>query len=502
MDIRQLYDALAKADAAGDTEGAAEISRMISQAQSAPRYIEAETPVPYGPQSGMQPDLAPMAPTPEQPYEFSPLNMIKNIPQSALQLGADVTSMFTSPAQTSQAIGEAALGGLSHLGVPGLEQYEPAGSAVGQMYGQRYGDLESILRTLETDPFGFMSDVSLAMSAPAAGVRTAGAVARAPAVTRAGEVMQQTANIADPLNMALAGLGGLRHAVPEALTPEGLYESAMKPSTTLTRAEREALVDTGIREGLTLNQSGLDKADAIGGVLGDSVRDILTDADAKGIKIPVGVVTKYMNETRDKFGGIGFQSADDMRKIDKAIEDLAESVGEHGYFMSPSELQDFKVRTYQRLNYDARLNKPMDEAVEHLQKGSARAARETLEEIAPEIGPTNQRLGDVLGWQGQAERAANRIGNLNPFLMNMATLTAPAGLGAIGYGFGGPAGAAVGSAIGTAASLVMDPRLSPRVAIGLDRARKFAEATGDWAEYLTLLRNALAETGQVESATQ
>src|SRR6185312_16848710 len=98
-----------------------------------------------------------------------------------------------------------------------------------------------------------------------------------PSSDRAGDLLQsgQTAkgvgatagilaNVAAPEVAEQAIARGAPFASRAALlgkTPEQAYESALKPSTTIPQTQRNAIVQTGLREGVPVSASGAEKID-------------------------------------------------------------------------------------------------------------------------------------------------------------------------------------------------------------------------------------------------
>jgi hypothetical protein len=125
-----------------------------------------------------------------------------NFPESLAQLGSDVVQPFLEPVKTATSLYQ--LGsGIYQLAVPGAHPNEEVARRVGQYFGERYGGLENIKRTIATDPAGFLADLSLLASGGIGAVAKAGKVAGVAGVTtKAGEIAGKAALI-DPV-VALA----------------------------------------------------------------------------------------------------------------------------------------------------------------------------------------------------------------------------------------------------------------------------------------------------------
>ena len=139
----------------------------------------------YLPQGSAGQPAPVMAPAPEQDRSVGQYlgEMVGNIPGSAAQVGKDLWSAISSPVETAQAIGGAAVGGaqllkdelgLPSMGMLGGDQRDKA-RAVGDYYGERYGGGQQTLDTFREDPVGAMLDAGgLLTGGAAAGARLPG----------------------------------------------------------------------------------------------------------------------------------------------------------------------------------------------------------------------------------------------------------------------------------------------------------------------------------------
>lgn len=150
----------------------------------------------------------------------------KNVPSSALQFAKDVVHPVLHPVETAEALKNLSLGvaeklpeGIKHAGpvgsalsgiaaagktTGGHEQYA---DAMGKFIADRYGSIDNFKKTVETDPIGAMSDLSLILTGGGS------AAARAPGIAgRVGEAVSTLGRATDPINIAtktgeLAGKG-------------------------------------------------------------------------------------------------------------------------------------------------------------------------------------------------------------------------------------------------------------------------------------------------------
>ena len=108
--------------------------------------------------------------------------MVSNIPGSAAQVGKDLWNAVTSPVETAQALGGAAVGGMQHakdaMGIPTMDTFgdhREAASGVADYYSDRYGGMDETANTVREDPVGAGLDLGgLLTGGAAAGARALG----------------------------------------------------------------------------------------------------------------------------------------------------------------------------------------------------------------------------------------------------------------------------------------------------------------------------------------
>ena len=133
---------------------------------------------------------------------------VTNFPSSFAQLGKDVIQPFLSPIETAESLYE--LGkGVVQLVIPGEQGNEETARRVGQFFADRYGGddpLESIKRTIATDPAGFLADLSLVATGGAAALTRAGKVAKvSEKALEKGRQAGKVSQLADPITATIAG---------------------------------------------------------------------------------------------------------------------------------------------------------------------------------------------------------------------------------------------------------------------------------------------------------
>ena len=88
-----------------------------------------------------------------------PFTTIKN---SSFQLATDLVQPIIHPIETSKNL--YTLGkGIFHLLTPGMQPSEEVARAVGGYFAENYGSKKGLLNKVNTDPMGFIADVSVVL---------------------------------------------------------------------------------------------------------------------------------------------------------------------------------------------------------------------------------------------------------------------------------------------------------------------------------------------------
>lgn len=383
--------------------------------------------------------------------EFSALKMMENIPGSAAGVISDTANAVMHPIDTAKAVGKLALGGAQKL-IPGEQEYEPYADAFGSFIKDRYGSGDALMKTLQDDPVGFLGDLSSVIMPAGAGARMI------PGMGRIGGAVQKTGALLEPFNMIKMGVS---KGIPKGV-PEKLYESAAKYSTALTPDQRSALINTGLEHRLSPTNSGVAKGSAVLADLDLEIDRLVTLADETGEKIPKQRLFRYLAESRKKFGGVKLDATDDLNRINsvaKRFDEHLKSIDQD--MLTPVEVQDFKKAVYARVKYDKPAGRTR-EATEHAQKGMARAAKEEMEILSPELKDVNAEWGEVKEWLDQSEKSAGRIQNRDLIGIGVP-IKAMAGEAAMGGG---------GAIMGALHGIVDSPRLKAAVAIKLKQMKE------------------------------
>jgi hypothetical protein len=330
---------------------------------------------------------------------------------------------------------------------------------------------------------------AIGMAGGAAGARVASSGATAlGASPEQAEVAGDIGGIAGGYGASLLQ-GAVRGAISRGLllgrTPTGAYESALKPSTTMSPGDRAAVVNTGLQEGIPVSKGGMEKLSALIDDLNSRISDVINRHPEVEID-PSAVATRVAGTRARAASQVNPES--DVAAIDAAkAEFLRKHTAEAPYTqiefrpvdggpvgavpvgsgvsktvepIPAPAAQAEKVGTYRALG-DKAYGELQSASVE-AQKALARGLKEELAQAFPEIGPMNAREGRALDLQDVLERAVAR--NANHQLIGIGT---PVTAGAAKALTGSNKAAAVA---GTLKAVLDSPEVKSRLAIALVRS--------------------------------
>lgn len=372
---------------------------------------------------------------------FSAVQMVKNIPSSAANMVTGVAEAVTHPVETAEALGKM-FGGVAQKYNRVLEgelpdeldwlafsplasildatetDLVPYADVVIDAVKGRYGSVDAAIQTIEDDPVGVLADVTGALHG--AGLhRTAAAVNPINAVTNTAKV-------------------SAAKLLPKGL-PASMYEDVAKFSTTLTEKQRAAMVETAMLNKITPTSKGVKKIQDLVDGFNTKIDDLISAAEESGKTVPKSAIFRHIKALKKERGGVRLGASDDIEAIDKIVDNFDAHLSGLGKDkLTPKELQNIKVNAYKDINWDAKrmTGAPIKEDTF---KAVAKGAKESIEELAPNVKETNAKLGELLELQPHLQRAANRIEN-----RNMIPLDAPLQVAA-GTGVGGTLGAVLGA---------------------------------------------------------
>jgi len=270
-------------------------------------------------------------------------------------------------------------------------------------------------------------------------------------------------------------------------TPAEAYESALKPSTTLSQADRASIVNTGLDQSIPVSKGGLEKI----GDLIDNYNQQIKDTIASDPTRPIdpNAVASRADLAKAKFSQ-QVNAGGDLDAIDASKRQfLAEQgastplVGPQGPAppMNAADAQAMKQGTYRVLA--GKFGEQGSASVE-AQKALARGLKEELATQFPEISKLNASESKLLDLQPVLERAVNRTQNHQ--LIGIGTPIAGAATKAV-------TGSGALGAVATALKATLDnPMVKSRLAIAISKGGNipYGQAVGKVAAYSAALSNA------------
>lgn len=402
------------------------------------------------------------------PWSRVPAEAVRNLPGSAVEFGKTVAQPILHPIETAKGVSHMVQGAFAEAGLTkGDPEDKAAFDAFVNALQDRYGSVENLKRTMAEDPVGFASDASVVLGGAGAAVRGAGAAAGVASGVKAGEAAMRAGAAVNPImatGRAVTGLGraGAKAAQKLGVT-ERLYQSAVKPSTTLTPEARTSVLQTGLREGVMPTKEGLnvlrDKIDYTDYWITKKV----TDNAANGKAISTERVVNRIDDLKKFYSNVvGTKDyVSDLTKLQNEFRAL------HGKKIPVDKAQELKQNTYKllRQQYDKMSKQQPADLKTHImqgQKSIVRGIKEELVKQMPELQKLNEHQGKLLELEKAIERAVGRIDNKD--------------LVGIGSTLAGAAGAAVtgspaaGFMSMMAKALADHPKIKAAVAIQLKKA--------------------------------
>lgn len=133
------------------------------------------------------------------PQKLEPKKIAANIIPSTVGLGKALAQPVIHPIETAKAVGNLALG-TAQQAIPGEQGKEQYANALGDALLNRYGTLDNVKKTINTDPAGFAMDVSTILTG------LGGAATKAtqlPKVAKAGAIAEKAGTLASPVGLPM-----------------------------------------------------------------------------------------------------------------------------------------------------------------------------------------------------------------------------------------------------------------------------------------------------------
>jgi hypothetical protein len=272
-------------------------------------------------------------------------------------------------------------------------------------------------------------------------------------------------------------------------TPEGAYESALKPSTALKPAERAAAIQTALQNAIPISKGGVEK-------IGDLIDDLNDKIKAEIAADPNRPIDPNMVATRADIARAKFakqvNAGGDLNAIEASRQQFLQEQGAPPPVpigpqapappMGAADAQAMKQGTYRVLA--GKYGEQGSASVE-AQKALARGLKEEIATQFPEISNLNAAESKLLDLQPLLERAVNRISNHQAVGIGtpiastaVATATGSGGLGAVA---------------GILKGVLDNPYIKSRLAIAVSKGAKipFSDALSKVSAYSTSLGSAV-----------
>lgn len=281
--------------------------------------------------------------------------------------------------------------------------------------------------------------------------------------------MEQSADQGD-----IAGVAGHASAVPVAMAataaaakgiptvartvapnPEALYQSALKPSTTLSPEARTSIIQTGLKNEIPVSPAGAEKISGLIDDLNTKIKDTIDTGQRQGVTVNKFKVASRLGETADKFK-TQVNPTSDLEAISQSGNEFLEN--QPGQIPA-ADAQALKQGTYRQLKGKA--YGELKGASIEAQKALARGIKEELANAFPELKDLNQAESKLFQLTPEIERAIGRQGNHQ--LMGIGT---PAVTGAAKMATGSTG---IAAAAGAIKAIVDNPIVKSRIAIALNR---------------------------------
>lgn len=363
-------------------------------------------------------------------YGNNPWNMgwaaFKNLPQSATGLVSDMLSVGEDPIGAAKAVGETAQaaankGARKLVEMQTGQELEPmeehsefAADLVGEEINRRYGSVENAARTAIEDPAGFGMDASIIGSV-------------LPKASRVAKIV----NRLDPMT---AASNAVDRIVTNAAKAE--YGNAAGIPRTIGIDERAALIDRGMdvsgdfggalnpTSGIGVSDRGIIKAKVGKKQAGKDI-DRIISSYGDDMDLPVSDINRNLNELMKSYEGVsgGNEAIEVVRKFQGRLLDefvfRKPDSSPHRYrdgelvrqdFINPRQLQKFKTDVWQQV-YKREAESPMrgEKPKTKTLKSQGAAARQTLEDIFPDLKEANINWAEHAQLKPMLERAVDRF---------------------------------------------------------------------------------------------
>jgi len=354
----------------------------------------------------------------DEPSEWS--DLIGNIPASAAQAGEDILSTLNPMnwPEMASTLGKTAAGGLAKrtremseqlpesAGIKPYEksEWEQYPEALGRYAKGRYGSPEAIKETLITDPAGAGLDLTGLLAGGGSMLAKSGGMA---------EKIGKAGMATDPINLMV---GGAKTAAGK-LIPRGvatdLYKRAAKFPGSIDVKDiggQTKLAETALKHKIMPTEKGIIALEKYSSELGDKLNKLIDKATKSGKTIPKAQLYSRLKEARRSVGGLQIDAKKDLAQVNKVAKDMTELLDNMpGNTVTPAQMQKFKQSAQKKAKYSVIPGQKPETGTEQASKATARAAREGVESVVPEVADINKELSSLIKLNEPLRKAASRI---------------------------------------------------------------------------------------------
>ncbi len=363
--------------------------------------------------------------TPAEPFDFSVLEMLENIPESGLEAAKATVAPLLSPVETARSLRDLARGMLSKAA--GLDDpSEKTVNAMVDFYKERYGSIDKAKRSLQDDPVGVILDASAIFTAGGS------AAARAPGqVGKVGKAVAAAGQALDvPANMLAQGAGKAGQVLSDVAAPRVMASAAKLPPS--LRKKRKKIIRAMLDEGISPTPRGVVKLERIVEGINEQLDGLIAAADDRLGMVPTRPVFDALDDLIRRSDDIfGVEAVDDVKKLkkfrDKLAQSLTDSNGEVQSFISVGKAQKSKQAAWKKANFASRKGKF---AKNEANKTVGSALRQGIEDTVTEgpVADLNARQAPLLEMRDALESSIGAQENRN-ILGSMSALGAGGGVG-------------------------------------------------------------------------
>lgn len=278
------------------------------------------------------------------------------------------------------------------------------------------------------------------------------------------------------------------HYISEAMDPiaRKLYQSALKPSTTIPAAKVGQMVQTGLQESIPVSENGVRNLSSLIDDTNQKIKDVIASDPTKSVN--KFAVASRLSDTAKRFANQVNPTADLNAVSGAGNEFLETQPGQ----IPAQDAQALKQGTYQQLSSKA--YGEMQTAAVESQKALARGLKEEIANQFPELTELNARDSKLYDLEGPLTKAVQRISNHQ--VIGIGTPIAASAGAAI------TSSAKVGVISGLLKAVLDDPVVKSRLAIALSKGGQglpMSWVTGQIAAFSDSLAHASQSSDQSPS---